>query len=92
MTDIVDCLIQRVRHIEPHITDEKALQLEQSLRLEFGGVVMRARKRMGRDHFRREVMKRFDGKNVNQVAAELGVHRSTIYRVLNSRPRKPVIR
>lgn len=92
MTDLIDYMMQRIRHIEPHITDEKALQLERALRLEFGGVVTRTRKRLSRDNLRDEVMKRFDGRNVKQVASELGVHRSTIYRVLNSRPRRSVVR
>ena len=92
MTDVIDYMIERIRHIEPHITDEKALTLEKALRLEFGGTVTRTRKRLNPDGLRREVMKRFDGRNVKQVASELGVHRSTIYRVLSNRPDKRVIR
>jgi transcriptional regulator of acetoin/glycerol metabolism len=92
VSDVIDSLMIRIRHIEPHITAEKALRLERELRLEFGGTVTRTRKRLSRDQLRVEVSRRFNGRNIQQVASELGVHRATIYRVLNSRPRKPEIR
>lgn len=86
--DLIDAMMERLRHIEPRMTRERLSVLEDALRHEFGGTSGRLRKkRRTKQQQAAEVLRDgFDG-SIEQLAAHLGCHRTTIYRVIRSRPR-----
>jgi DNA invertase Pin-like site-specific DNA recombinase len=86
--DLIDMMLARVRHIEPRMTAERLQALEAALRQEFGGATVRVKKKgKTKQQVAAEIMAvGFDG-NVERLAIELGCHRSTIYRVIRSRPK-----
>jgi transcriptional regulator of acetoin/glycerol metabolism len=85
--DLIDRMIRRVQHIEPSIDATRLHRLEVALRLECGGEVTRTRKRTKKDAVEDAVRDRYDG-DVARLAAEIGCHRSTVYRVLSGRLQK----
>jgi hypothetical protein len=87
--DLIDRMIRRLRHVEPSITHERCVEIEKALRLEFGGVVTRARKKPTKKQIAEEVRQRWDGRSVAQIAEELQIHRATAYRVIGVMLRKP---
>lgn len=80
--DLLRRMIERLQQIEPSFTEAVAVQLEQQLRAEFGGEETRIYRRPPPDLLADAVRARFNGRNAGQVAHELGIHRSTVYRVL----------
>lgn len=80
--DLLRRMIERLQQIEPSFTDAVAVQLEQQLRHEFGGEETRIYRRLPSEDLAAAVRARFNGRNAGQVAHELGIHRSTVYRVL----------
>jgi transcriptional regulator of acetoin/glycerol metabolism len=85
--DLIDRMIRRLQHIEPHLTADRVQRIETALRAEFGGVVTRTRKRSKNTEIEDAVRAKYDG-DVARLAADLGCHRSTVYRVLSGRLRK----
>ena len=85
--DLIDRMIRRLQHIEPHLTADRVQRIETALRVEFGGVVTRTRKRSKKTEIEDAVRAKYDG-DVARLASELGCHRSTVYRVLSGRLRK----
>lgn len=87
--DLIDEMIQRLKHIEPKLTDDRARVLEDALRDDMGGAFARVRKRRRTkaDQITEMLAKGFDG-DVERLAIRLGCHRSTVYRVLRARPKK----
>jgi transcriptional regulator of acetoin/glycerol metabolism len=85
--DLIDRMILRLHHIEPHIDAASLRRLEVALRLECGGEVGRVRKRTKKDAVEEAVREHYTG-DVARLAAEIGCHRSTVYRVLSSRMQK----
>jgi transcriptional regulator of acetoin/glycerol metabolism len=86
--DLIDRMIRRLQHIEPGVDATRLSALEDALRQEMGGTVARVRKR--RKTKAAQVAEVLDSEftgDVELLAARLGVHRATIYRVLRSRPR-----
>ena len=87
--DLIDRMIRRLQHIEPHIDATRLSALEDALRDEMGGTLARVRKR--RKTKAAQVAEALDSEftgSVEHLAVRLGVHRATIYRVLRSRPHK----
>lgn len=82
--DLIDRMIERLKHIEPGLTESRADALERVLREEFAGEVVRVRKRAKNKEIEKAVREKFNGRNVAELARELGVHRATVYRVLSS--------
>jgi Mor family transcriptional regulator len=82
--DLIDRMIERLKHIEPALGEDRAEALERVLREEFAGEVVRVRKRGRNSDIEQAVRERFNGRNVAELAKELGVHRATVYRVLSS--------
>jgi hypothetical protein len=82
--DLIDRMIRRLQHVEPSIDATRLADIERQLRLEFGGGVVRVRKKQGKKAVEDEVRKRWDGRSVAQIAQELQIHRSTAYRILGS--------
>lgn len=77
--DIVVRMLELVRDQLPELAPAQARAIEQQIRSEFGGgqVYLRARRSV-----EAEVSARWDGRNHVQLARELGVGRSTVYRVI----------
>jgi chorismate mutase len=80
-------MIRRLQHIEPHIDTARLQRLEMALRLECGGEVGRVRKRTKKNAVEDAVREHYNG-DVARLAAEIGCHRSTVYRVLSGRLQK----
>lgn len=84
--DLIDRMIRRLQHIEPTLDQRRLEMIEGALRAEFGGVPNRPRKRRRtkKAQVQAEIQQGFSG-DVRALAMSLGVHRSTVYRVLGSR-------
>lgn len=80
--DLLARILERLRHIEPSFSEAMALELEMQLRQEFGGEECRIYKRVPPEELAARVRARFNGRNASQVAEELGIHLSTVYRVI----------
>ena len=81
--DILSRIIQRLRDLQPTITEEVAEKLKEQVQQEYGGERAYIKKI---DPDRKEkVLKRFNGRNGTVVARDLGVPRRTFYRMLRSR-------
>lgn len=80
--DLLRRMIERLQQIEPSFSEDFAVQLEQQLRHEFGGQECRIYRRIPPDELVERIRRRFNGRNAGQVAHELGIHRSTVYRVI----------
>ena len=81
--DILKRIIERLREMEPSLSEDLALQIEQQIRHEYAGERIYIQKR---DPDRREkLIKRFNGHNISAVAGEFGVTRMTVYRSLRRR-------
>jgi transcriptional regulator of acetoin/glycerol metabolism len=82
--DLIDRMIRRLQHIEPAITATRAKSLEHALRREFGGESTRVRKRPKKDEILQAITAHGQSTSVAEVARKIGVHRTTVYRVLSS--------
>lgn len=74
-----------VCQVIPHLTPEAAAEVESAIRGEFGceRVYIRAGSMAERRvRTSRQVLKMFNGRNAREVARELGIGKSTVYRVL----------
>lgn len=80
--DLLRRMIERLQQIEPSFSEDFAVQLEQQLRQEFGGEECRIYKRVPPEELAGRIRRRFNGRNASQVAHELGIHLSTVYRVI----------
>lgn len=64
-----------------------ALQIERQLRNEYGGDRVRINKcELRGDALRDEIRRRWNGRNADEIAADMGIHRATVYRALRYRP------
>lgn len=77
--DLLSRMIQHLQEIQPGFSDELAVQIEQQMRVEFGGQKAHILKR---PPVVNKVLSLFNGRNAGKVAGTLGVHRSTVYRQL----------
>lgn len=85
MCDLLSRIIEIVQQLQPSLSDEMALEIERSLRAEFAGEQVYIYKRVAeRDKMRIEVMRRFNGRNATEIARELGIGRTTVYRILKT--------
>jgi Mor family transcriptional regulator len=90
VSDIISRFCEELREalkcFEPGMEEELALQLERQMRLEFGGDHVRIKKcEMRGESLRDEIRRRWNGRNADDLAEEMGVHRSTIYRAIRYR-------
>lgn len=79
--DIILRFIALLAEQQPGISESFADNLERQLRHEYGGT--RVPKR--RPDLSLYVDKKFNGRNVDKLARDKGVHRSTVYRALKRR-------
>lgn len=90
MSDIVtrfcDALREALKHYEPGMEEELAAQLERQLRLEHQGErVCVAKRELRGEALREEIRRRCNGRNIDEVADEMGVHPATVYRAIRYR-------
>ena len=90
MSDIIsrfcDELRQALQHYQPGMEEELTVQLERQMRMEFQGERINVCKRELRgEALRDEIRKRWNGRNADELADELGVHRATVYRAIRYR-------
>lgn len=75
---MVELLVREVPSLKP-----RAEEIDLALRDEFAGIeTYIRRRRVPPSTLAAEVMKRFNGRNVTEVARELRISRATVYRVL----------
>lgn len=85
MCDFLRRIIEVMQELEPSLTDEIAREIERSLEQEFAGESVRIRKRGARwEELKLEVRRRFNGRNATEIARELGIGRTTVYRILKT--------
>lgn len=86
--DLIDRMIRRLQHIEPTLDTRQLEVLEKAMRAEFGGIPNRPRKRRRtkKTEIEEQMQNGFRG-DVRALAREMGVHRSTVYRVLGEMQR-----
>ena len=90
--DLIDRAIARLRQIEPNIDAARLAALEDVLRAEFGGVYSRTARRSSkqREAMHAEILRLWRHKSAIDIARALGIHRSTVHRVLSGlRDRQP---
>jgi Mor family transcriptional regulator len=88
--DLVDRIIMMLCEMRPEWRrDPKALQeAEAAVRAELGGQRHYVRAPQQPD-VAREILLRFNGRNVSEVARRLGIGRATVYRVIRQAGRAP---
>lgn len=81
--DLVDRIISMLCELQPEWRENPTalLQAEKAVRAELGGLRRYVRTNP-QATLAREVLMRFNGTNVSQVARELGIGRATVYRVI----------
>lgn len=89
--DLIDRAMDRLQHIEPNIDAERLAALEDVLRSEFGGQYSRPAKRGSkqREALHQSIRDSYHGQPLRELARVLGVHHSTIHRVLGSLGKRP---
>lgn len=94
--DIVDRLFDymaaHLMHLSvAHVTTEAREEIELALREHFGGewAWVSSAERLRRAKIAREVLARFNGRNATEVARELGIGRSAVYRIIKQAGRPP---
>lgn len=82
--DLIECLLQAVREVQPSFTEEQALQIEQQFRRDWGGERVNIAKRaplLRRARVR--VLTEIGTKPDKEVAKGNGISRRTMYRWLS---------
>ena len=89
--DLIDRCIHRLRQIEPNIDTERLAALEDVLRSEYGGQYTRPAKRSSkeREALHQAIRDAYCGQPLRELARVLGVHHSTVHRVLGSLKNRP---
>jgi hypothetical protein len=89
--DLIDRAIDRLRHIEPTIDAERLAALESVLRQEYGGQYSRPAKRSSkeREALHQAIRDAYCGQPLRELARVIGVHHSTVHRVLGSLKDRP---
>lgn len=82
--DILSRILERLREMQPSISEEMAVQLELQIRHEYAGEEVYIQKKTSETR-RRRIKRMFDGRNVEEVAVEVGVSRRSVYRAIKSR-------
>ena len=87
--DLIDRMLRRLQHIEPTLDTRQLEILERAMRAEFGGIPNRPRKnrKTKKAEIEEQMQEGFRG-DVRALAREMGVHRSTVYRVLGAMQRQ----
>jgi len=82
--DLIDRAMHRLQQIEPNIEAARLAALEDVLRAEFGGQYSRVAKRGSkqRQALHQAIRDAYTGQPLRVLAQELGVHHSTVHRVL----------
>lgn len=85
MCDLLSRVIECLQEVQPSLTDEMALQIEKQIRGEFAGEMTYIAKTIPeRDRLKDEVRRLFNGRNATEVARELKIGRTTVYRILKT--------
>jgi Mor family transcriptional regulator len=77
--NILARILERVREIEPTITEDKLQTIEETIRLEYGGSEHYIPKETSAKRTN-EIQKQFNGRNISEVAETLGISRRSVYR------------
>ena len=82
--DILSRILERVREMQPTITEELAIKIEEQIRHEYEGEQVYIQKK---SHITRtqKIKRMFTGNNVQDVMLECGVSRRTVYRAISRR-------
>ncbi len=80
--DMIRRFIELLLEIQPGMEADLAMQLEKQLRTEFKGERVYVKKSKPDPE---EIVKKFDGRNVKEVARDLGISRDTVYRAIRQR-------
>lgn len=85
MCDLLRRIIETIQEMHPSFTDDLAREIESSLRAEFAGETAYIYKHKAeRDRLMFEVRQRFNGRNATEIARELGIGRTTVYRIIKT--------
>jgi hypothetical protein len=83
--DIVRVILERVTPLIPEAERAMLLQIEQTVRTEYGGLRVRIRKRkkhMSEEQRRQVFEDALSNKPEPEILARHGIHRATLYRVV----------
>jgi transcriptional regulator of acetoin/glycerol metabolism len=84
---LFDILMEALPTYQGGMEESFAARIAEQLRTEFAGDRPRiAKSELRGDALRDEIRRRWNGRNVEEIAEDLGVHRTTIYRALHYRP------
>lgn len=79
--DILSRILERIREMQPSLTEDMALEIEKQIRQEYSGSEVYIQKNAPAARVQK-LKRMFHGDNVDEVAESLGVSRRTIYRDL----------
>ncbi len=84
--DIIEDVLEHVRQVCPAFSDDQAREVDRRARQVWGGTEPYVYKGVPRRIVREETDHELrNGRSIDAASARLGVHRSTIYRILKKR-------
>jgi Mor family transcriptional regulator len=84
--DIIKRFIEILTGVQPSFSEEIAADIERQLRHEYAGERVYIPKRD--ENLRDAISERFTGRNVEKLARELNVSRSTVYRSISAQRKR----
>jgi Mor family transcriptional regulator len=80
--DILSRILERVREMQPTITEDLAIKIEEQIRHEYEGEQVYIQKKSHQSRTQK-IKRMFTGNNIQEVMRECGVSHMTVYRAIS---------